>query len=315
MLPDISVVITTYNQPFDVIARSLTSVIMQRGIDLEIVIADDGSDNFSKDSYDAFFRDNNFTSYQIIHSTKNQQTVKNLLDGVRACSAPYVKPIDAGDMLYAKDALASIHEVCLDPDFYCGFHDIVKFIGSDNDGVYYAEAFHAPRQTAFYQSNQTAPERAKILRAMMNSADWIPAPAQFYRTDYYAELLERLHDDFEVRYCQDFTAVLAIIDHPIIYMPQPAYWYEWGTGISTSGSLASRKRLYHDHRLFYTHMRNLGPFSLDLSQALRAFKLREFIALRTPLYDALLKFSNRPARDRRVISDPFFRSCIARNLI
>ena len=92
-----------------------------------------------------------------------------------------------------------------------------------------------------------------------------------------------------VRYCQDFTATLALADGRVSHLNEPIYWYEWGTGISTGGSLASRKKLYADHMRFYTEMSSRKPLGANLNKAVAFFRIKQFVALNTPIYSALTK--------------------------
>ena len=307
MKPEISVVITTFNQPFKVVRRSLDSVLLQEDVRFELIIADDHSSEDLTALYEAYFKNRDFSSYQILRHERNVKTVLNLAHALSLASAPLTKAIDAGDLLYSEHTLRDIVDFSVAHDILVGFGNITRF-WTDSSGALLQATYQAPRDKAAFDAGLSQDRRAIFLH-QMNTADWIPAPAQFYRTEYYQNLLYRLSSDYGVAYCQDFTTVLALIDTPIFYFDAPIYWYEWGTGISTNGSLASRKRLYADHLSFYQAMRREMPFGLSLNAAYASYLARRFIALYTPLYHAAVSLTRSDEPQASALSSTFFLSC------
>lgn len=307
---DISVVITTFNQPYQSICRSIVSALYQENVEFEIIIADDCSKNDYFDRYRKLFSQFSFTNYRLIRNESNQKTVRNIANALKYASAPYVKTIDAGDMLYSPLTLRSIVDFSKQCDVQVGFGDIIRFRQND-DGEYCASNYNAPQCAAAFDPKAVY-NASKIFKHQMSEADWIPAPAQFYQTKVYLELLTELSEYYHVQYCQDFTSITALGTYRVYHYPIPIYWYEWGVGISTNGSIDSRKRLYQDHANFYNGMAIKRPFGVNLRSALAKFQVRRFIAY-SPLYVPVVKLVGRYDSQEWKLEDRFFSLCSERS--
>ena len=79
---DFSVVVLSYHPDKEKLMATLRSVVMQKGVSFEIIVADDGSPDFFEADIRAVLE--GVVDYQIIAHEQNQGTVKNLLDGVKA---------------------------------------------------------------------------------------------------------------------------------------------------------------------------------------------------------------------------------------
>lgn len=304
---EISVIITTYNQPFEVIMHSIQSVLMQENVKFELIIADDHSTCDYSNRYREVFAAKGFSSYRLIRNETNLKTVLNIANALDYASGEYVKTIDAGDLLYSPHTLREILNYCKDNDVSVGFGNIVRFYSDGEDG-YVRSDYRAPRQlNHFFEIGDY--DSSSVLKKQMESADWIPAASQFYRTDVYRGLLRALGDHYGVRYCQDFASVLALGHYQIHHFDYPIYWYEWGTGISTKGDLSSRMRLYADHEKFYSMLGSERFLGVDLRKACMGFKLRKLIAT-SPFYNAAVGILNRYDAEKHPLDDEFFYNCI-----
>lgn len=286
----ISCVLTTYNQPFVAVKRSIDSVLQQCNVDAELIVTDDCSNQNLVDSIQ------NYASSMHAHipivfkcNSTNIKTVLNTARGVESARYDIVKTIDAGDTFYDSATLKTISDFMSTHECRAGFGQIYRFRKSA--GKAFFDSYNAPRQPERYSLNGDHGSESLMCSQLM-SGDWIPAPAQFYNTDLYYSLLKKLNQDYNVLYCQDFTATLALQSEPMLYLPQPIYWYEWGVGISTNGGMDSRKRLYKDHHNFYEELAN--EYSLDsrFKKAYNRFRLREFVAIKSPFYSPLLRISS-----------------------
>lgn len=304
---DITAVITTYNQPLDTILPSVLSIVRQKDVNVELIIADDCSRMDYSHQYEKVLKAECFDSYHILRNTTNKKTVLNIADALSHANTPYVKVVDAGDLLYNENTLSDIVRFCKINNVDAGFGNLVRFRKESDSFI--CQRFIAPRRPEAYCAESNA-ERCKLLKAKMESSDWIPAPAQFYKTTYYQTLLYQLYE-MGVRYCQDFTATLALIEKPVRYFDMPIYWYEWGTGISTSGNPSSREKLYKDHMSFYNNLRMGRPLNASLNKAYLLFLIKQFIALRTPLYEGLTRILGQAfTSDPSIEIGRFFSRCM-----
>ena len=281
---DISVVLTTYNQSIEDTLVSAASVLLQKDINQELIISDDASWDNHFTLIEDFIR-KNFPKarYTLLSHATNQKTVLNLYDGIRQAQGKYSKELGAGDLLYDYGTLNSLFDFCETTQAEAGFGREICF--SPAATTYTTSHFNAPKNPSLYLPTNAPKKHAMDI---VLAADWIPGPVQFFNTKVYADLLNSLSTQYGVLYCEDFVAVLSLFERPFSFLDLPIAWYKWGDGISTTGSVSSRRRMYDDHSSFY---RNLAKSPLGenpkflLTQFL--FALRRFAALHTPLASAL----------------------------
>lgn len=307
MHSDISVIITTHNQPFEVVRRSLMSVLLQRGINFDLIIADDYSKVDLTARYEEFLQERGFSHYALVRHKENVKTVLNIARALSFAQGRYVKTLDAGDLLYSSDTLKQIVDFSEENKISVGFGHIVRFWDDPTSGQI-CSPYHAPRVIEPF-GKPSEQDRRALLASEMETDDWIPAGAQFYRTEYYQQLLYQLNETYGVQYCQDFTSVLALADTTIHHLDMPIYWYEWGSGISTSGGWASRKRMYDDHLRFYCKMRQERPLGASLNRAYLRFRAKRLVALYTPLYSVAVKLARHSEPEPKPLRDSFFNAC------
>ena len=77
---NVSVVVLTYNAVWEKLRRTLDSIVVQRGLEFEIIVADDGSSVRSDDRITVFFAEKGFTAYKLVNAKENGGTVKNLFN-------------------------------------------------------------------------------------------------------------------------------------------------------------------------------------------------------------------------------------------
>lgn len=96
--------ITTVYQRHDGIYDTLDSIFSQDYPNIQIVISDDGSDNWDDaviriEEYINRHKGENIKSYKLLHLPYNQGTVKNVNNALKAADGDYIKPIGCGDKL------------------------------------------------------------------------------------------------------------------------------------------------------------------------------------------------------------------------
>lgn len=63
---DCTVVVVTYNSDLNKLYSTLLSIIKQKNISIQIVISDDGSFNFEKESLEKWFEKNSVLDYKLL---------------------------------------------------------------------------------------------------------------------------------------------------------------------------------------------------------------------------------------------------------
>ena len=102
---DVTILILSYNPIFARLLLTVNSALMQKGVSIEIIIADDGSKNNLFDELKQHFKEKNFSDYILVANEKNQGTVKNALSGAVKANGQYLKMIGVGDCLISETIL------------------------------------------------------------------------------------------------------------------------------------------------------------------------------------------------------------------
>lgn len=277
---DISVLLLSYNPSEDELRRSIRSISQQEDCSFQLLVVDDCSQINPSQFVTDLIRQYPVHDWAYIRNAHNMKTVHSVRNALRQVTGKYVKLLGAGDELYDHSTLKAIADFCKTYDSQCGFGNIVLC----KDGV----SYDAPRNKVEYPPAGNA-SRKHLFKNQIEHADWIPGCAQFYETRFLARMLEQLSDYYHVDFCEDFSETIALLETDVFHLDTPIVKYDWGGGISANGSLSSRTRLYQDHTNFFSHLRQEKPFGLSLTFSYAVFRIKKFIALRTPIYPFLQK--------------------------
>lgn len=272
---DIATIVTVYNQDVRSCLLSMASAALQEGCSSQIVIADDCSQVDNTAVFEDFLSYSGASDHVVVRHCENRQTVRNILESLPYVEAPYVRELGAGDLYYSEHALARM-KAFLDMDGGpCAFGLIIAFEPGEDMGRVYG----APTNASDYVACLATDSR-DMLRHQLLAADWVPGPAQFWRTEALASYLTELSDSLGVRYCEDFALTLLLRHETPHFLDEPLVWYELGSGISTTGSRESVTRMYNDHEHLYSALTESSKQRLPLA----LFRFRKLVATKLPGY-------------------------------
>lgn len=277
---EMTVVATVYNQSLADIRKTLTSIAAQKCCEYELLVGDDHSLEDKSVEIEALCIELGIENYKLIRHEQNLKTVGNILECLKFAQGSYVKVIGSGDTLYSESTLEEIVAFCRRHDVRAGFGDVLI----ENTG----ERMAAPRNIDAFELGSTS-NRARLLKHALMWGDWIPGGSQFFEKDYFIFLLSKLYHDFGVRYCEDFAQIVALGERMVYHLAAPVLVYDNEGGISTSGSMDSRRRMYNDHLSLYRGMKKERPLGISLGKENALFNLKRFIALKTPAYSLFQK--------------------------
>ena len=103
----VSVCITTYKPDYAELGLTLESILRQKNCSFEIIIADDGMEDFAQEEIEDYLAKWNFNAYKIVRAPKNYGTVYNTL---AACLVARGKHINFLDVLLESDPLRETRE-------------------------------------------------------------------------------------------------------------------------------------------------------------------------------------------------------------
>lgn len=223
----VSVIVVMYNPIPEKLWLTLDSLIHQERVDLEIVIADDGSNNNLVHDIHEYMLCNSFRNYKLVLHTMNQGTVMNCFDGVNKASGDYVKLISPGDFLVCNDVLFQWINHMVNSNHSWSFGEAVYYT---NDGNYRTVSRKTHPQNIYpYLKNNEAKCRWNYL--VHN--DIALGAATIFNRDVALRYLQRIIN--KVKYAEDNIYRIMMFDGVLAdYYPNNVIFYECDTGVSTS---------------------------------------------------------------------------------
>ena len=236
---DISVCVLSYQPDYEKLFATLTSIVQQVQCSFEIIIGDDGTPNFPQEEIELWLRQQGCRDFTILHSTENHGTVRNMMQMLSAARGRYIKAISPGDYLYCNDVLGKMLRF-MEQEHYavafgraCYYHhdgssyQLLDTMSPLNLGIYEAKDYDAVKKDCVIYGDF-------ILGALlMGERRMITA----YTNEIVGHII----------YGEDTIYLRMLADGiPIGFWNHNFIWYEVGTGISTKGGDAWRKRLGKD---------------------------------------------------------------------
>lgn len=227
----VTVVVLTYNPVMSKLCATLRSIIAQQFIDLEIVISDDGSKNFSILDIEQFFKRYSYSKYKIVRNAKNEGTVINALKGLSVVSGEYVKLISPGDMFTSQFTLHSWVTHLKESGKKWSISDALFYRLINNDEISLVQKEQRPREISIYIKDNLTKCRWNYI--MMDDVALGAAIISERKVLY--DYLKRIEG--KVIYAEDNIYRLMMFDGICAdYFPENAILYEYGEGISTQKS-------------------------------------------------------------------------------
>lgn len=192
----ISIIILTF-QKFDNLENNLRSIKAQSFKDYEVIIQDDGSDNFDADYITSMCQ--GISAFKIFHSKTNNGTVKNYNLAINRAVGEYIVPLSQDDVFYNDNTLADIYEI-LNTEQY----DVLlgKSIGRKTGNIKPSEY-----DFALIKNGNT-----KNLWLRCAYANCISGATLYFRKEF---LLARGSFDEEARLIEDHSIVMDMLNNNI----------------------------------------------------------------------------------------------------
>ena len=232
----VSVILANYNPSWKKLKRSLCSVLLQKNIDIEIIVVDDGSNENYFTEIEELLAEFKFDRYVLLASSRNKGTVYNYYRALINARGEYIKGLSPGDYLYDENTLANLYDYAESHSIDICFGNAIYYSDDDNGFKSYCVRTQ-PRGIKFYDSAYASPQLRKYAVTLNYSVlnDFICGASFFYKTELIVQYTARIFGS--VKYAEDNSfrlMVLAGID--IQHYDTDIIWYEYGTGISTQKS-------------------------------------------------------------------------------
>lgn len=240
MMFDISVVVCSYNPTKEALFFTLSSIINQKGIEVEIIIADDGSKVFYKDDIIAFFEKNKFENWKIVCNEVNHGTVYNVYSALKACNSRYVKLISPGDALYGDTVLKRWMDFQYEAGCKWSFADAIYYKNQLNGQIDLVCQAHPNNVKPYLKKDKNTCRWNYIVLD-----DIALGACVFCETKLAISYVSRIVN--QIVYAEDNIWRMMMFDGIVGgYFPCNAVLYEYGTGISTGGNNIWTKRIKKD---------------------------------------------------------------------
>lgn len=227
---EVSIVVLIYNPNLEKLRNTLNSIAMQRAVNYEVIIADDGSEKIDRNliehwAYERFCSD----KIRLIWNKRNQGTVKNYLKAVEEATGTYVYGISPGDYFYDEYVLRDLYqfakvnhiEVCFGkPQCYVDVNGGKKLVRRESP---INPEFFAPKH---YKS---------FFSSVAFSFGQFPIGATYFRKrTFLLDCLKKLAGT--VIYIEDeaSTFIYLLEGGKLLYYDRFVVFYESNSGISTN---------------------------------------------------------------------------------
>ncbi len=266
-LYDVSVVIAQYNPSYDLVIKTISSIINQKKVNIEIIIADDGS---SKDFFietEEYFKSHMFQSYKFTKCETNQGTCLNVKKAVEAANGEYVKLISPGDYLYDEDTLHEWYCYCKDNSILVSYGTAVYHQLIDNEIKIIERKTTRPALNYLYKLDNKNIDGMIIDNIVL--CDCILGAAYLCKKDILEKYLNEICG--KIRFCEDFSYRLMLLDgERITWFNKPVVYYSYGDGVSNKKDKNGKSLLYSDE-IAFDKILSERSMALEISQKVQKF--------------------------------------------
>lgn len=253
-MPQVSVIVLTYNPDPAKLRQTLTAAARQREVDFEILISDDGSARKDFSFLPSFMQQLGVASWRLLDNAENAGTVKNCLGAVREAQGDYVFLTSPGDYLFDDYVLRDLYHFAEQNNAPLSFGNAVFYTAADGEPRV-TQRYSAPAQPQLYAPAVPAAR----MKAAFFGGSWVIGASYFRRRTLALTYLEKIADNSV--YTEDTTSTAAALacGERLCYCARNVVWYEDGTGVSTSANQRWKEILMRDMVRCFTQLKAEHP--------------------------------------------------------
>lgn len=225
---EVSVVVLSYRPDYAKLRQTILSAVYQEDVNLEIIVADDGSPENCRERLEKLFADLGFEHYKLVMNPENHGTIANFISGMKAAEGEYTKAISPGDFLSGKRILREWLDDLKRAQKQWSFSEALFYRAENGREVpVRAPAFPVYLKPYENKDDQKARWNYVVLDDAAHGSTMIGKTALL--TAYAKELA-----DAGNKYGEDYLFRLLMFDgicgH---YFPKGTVFYEFGSGVSS----------------------------------------------------------------------------------
>lgn len=232
----VTISVVTYNPSWEKLKRTLCSILLQKNISIQIIVADDGSAINYFEDIEKIFLKYSFKEYILLPSSENKGTCENFYRTTMVAKGEFIKGISPGDYLYDENTLAEFYLFSKKNAVTVCFGDAIYY-SDDSRGFICYKTLTQPHNLKIYNMKYCSEkQKRRVIRLnYLVISDLICGAALFVKTELCAQYLKKIVG--KVKYAEDNIFRLMILDGlDMHYYNRKIVWYEYGTGISTQNS-------------------------------------------------------------------------------
>ena len=283
-MDDITVIVCTYNGTIESILVTIESIIKQKGIHVNLIVADDGSNDNHEDEIVRYLDRNEFRNYTLLMSKQNRGTVKSICDALNHVSTEYVKFIGQGDLIYDESSLLRVVEFMRKDDYGIAFGKMAGY--NCNDGKLNLVERFSPLDINSYIKQ----DYRKIISEFFLFLNGPCGAIQIYKTDIAKKYMNEIVG--HVKYCEDNVLGLFLIDGGKLgYFRDFIVWYEVGNGISSTKDCEIKNMFRIDQTNCFDYMAKIRHCPLTIKSA----KMHDTNLIKNPFFRKIMKILCSPS--------------------
>lgn len=244
-MPQVSVIVLTYNPDPAQLRRTLASIAAQREIEYELIVSDDGSKEKDFSFLESYLSSLGIQDWILLDNARNQGTVINTLSAVRQAKGEFVFLTSPGDFLFDRTVLRDFYRFAKERKASTCFGNAV-FYGVDTDGsARQTQPYTLPTRPQLYAPGASR----KRLKTCLFGGEFILGAAFFRERTRFCRHLESISGI--VTYLEDTATSMTTLaeGYRIVYYDRNIVFYEDGSGISSAKEAAWKETLRDDLRL------------------------------------------------------------------
>lgn len=239
---ELSAIIVTYHPGMEGLRRTLLSLIRQKGVRMEIIVADDGSEDNHEAEICRLFNDTGFTDWKLVMNDENKGTIRNLISGLEQAEGEFTKVLAPGDFLAGADIMRGWLDDMHKKGSNWSFAETVNYC-TENNGDRIATETAQPVYVRPYLEGDV--QRARWNYVVLD--DVAPGCCLICRTELQLQYARELAQAGN-RYAEDYIYRLMMFDGIVgSYYSRAAVFYEYGTGISTGRSRKWANTIFEEY--------------------------------------------------------------------
>lgn len=237
----VTVIVASYNPDRNKLKRTIYSAVNQVNIDLQLIVADDGSQNNSFCEVERLLSKLNFNNFELISAKTNQGTVNNIYMALMRAKGEFIKLLSPGDYLYKPDTLFKWYNYCKLNNYSLSFGNAIYYCEKNGKLHYVKDATH-PEILRIYKSKPNVDTIRKYYVVYENIT---LGAATLCRIDLMKSYMSEIVG--KVIYAEDNIYRIMHADGIVQRCYNaPVIWYEANTGISRKKSDIWKERLMKD---------------------------------------------------------------------